>query len=156
VAGQKAGSDGAYGQNHSAQFVKPYVKSNKNDLVDAAAIAEAVTRPSMRFVTPKSTEQLEIQTLHRIRDRIVGSKTQLINQIRAFCPEFGIASRQGVGIVQDRLSMQHWLMIRMTSRQACASSSKACGANLGHWKPDSLISTKRSKCWQHAPKSPIV
>jgi transposase len=81
-----------------AQFVKPYVKSNKNDLVDAAAIAEAVTRPSMRFVTPKSTEQLEIQALHRIRDRIVGSKTQLINQIRAFCLEFGIAIRQGVGM----------------------------------------------------------
>ena len=81
-----------------AQFVKPYVKSNKNDLLDAAAIAEAVTRPSMRFVTPKSTEQLEIQTLHRIRDRIVGSKTQLINQIRAFCLEFGIAIRQGVGL----------------------------------------------------------
>ena len=81
-----------------AQFVKPYVKSNKNDLVDAAAIAEAVTRPSMRFVTPKSTEQLEIQTLHRIRDRVVGSKTQLINQIRAFCLEFGIAIRQSVGL----------------------------------------------------------
>ena len=81
-----------------AQFVKPYVKSNKNDLVDAAAIAEAVTRPSMRFVMPKSTEQLEIQTLHRIRDRVVGSKTQLINQIRAFCLEFGISIRQGVGL----------------------------------------------------------
>jgi transposase len=51
----------------------------------------------MRFVTPKSTEQLEIQTLHRIRDRIVGSKTQLINQIRAFCLEFGVVIRQGVG-----------------------------------------------------------
>lgn len=81
-----------------AQFVKSYVKSNKNDLLDAAAIAEAVTRPSMRFVTPKSTEQLEIQTLHRIRDRVVGSKIQLINQIRAFCLEFGIAIRQGVGM----------------------------------------------------------
>lgn len=80
-----------------AQFVKPYVKSNKNDLIDAAAIAEAVTRPSMRFVKAKSTEQVEIQTLHRIRDRLVGNKTQLTNQMRAFCIEFGIAIRHGVG-----------------------------------------------------------
>lgn len=80
-----------------AQFVKPYVKSNKNDLVDAAAIAEAVTRPSMRFVQAKSTEQVELQTRHRIRDRLVGSKAQLINQMRAFCLKFGIAIRHGVG-----------------------------------------------------------
>jgi transposase len=80
-----------------AQFVKPYVKSNKNDLIDAAAIAEAVTRPSMRFVRSKSTEQVEIQTMHRIRDRLVASRTQLINQARAFCLEFGIVMRGGPG-----------------------------------------------------------
>jgi transposase len=78
-------------------FVKPYVKSNKNDLIDAAANAEAVIRPSMRFVTPKSTEQVELQTIHRIRDRLVGARTQLINQIGEFCMEFGIAMRQGPG-----------------------------------------------------------
>lgn len=86
-----------------AQFVKPYVKSNKSDLIDAAAIAEAVTRPSMRFVTPKTTEQVEIQTLHRIRDRVVTCKTQLINQIRAFCLEFGIGIRHGVGMFKADL-----------------------------------------------------
>lgn len=80
-----------------AQFVKPYVKSNKNDLIDAAAIAEAVTRPSMRFVKVKSTEQVELQAMHRVRDRMVGMRTQLINQIRAFCLEFGIAMRNGAG-----------------------------------------------------------
>jgi transposase len=80
------------------QFVKPYVKSNKSDLIDEAAIAEAVTRPSMRFVTPKTKEQVEIQTLHRIRDRLVICKTQLINQIHAFCLEFGIGLRHGVGM----------------------------------------------------------
>ncbi len=52
----------------------------------------------MRFVQPKSTEQVELQALHRIRDRLVGSKTQLINQIRAFCLEFGITMRNGVGM----------------------------------------------------------
>lgn len=86
-----------------AQFVKPYVKSNKNDLIDAAAIAEAVTRPIMRFVTAKSTEQVELQTMHRIRDRLVGSKTQLTNQVRAFCIEFGIAIRHGVGAFKAEL-----------------------------------------------------
>lgn len=80
-----------------AQFVKPYVKSNKNDMIDAAAIAEAVARPTMRFVRVKSAEQAELQTMHRIRDRLVSSRTQLINQMRAFFLEFGIPMRNGPG-----------------------------------------------------------
>jgi transposase len=86
-----------------AQFVKPYVKSNKNDLIDAAAIAEAVTRPSMRFVTAKSTEQVELQALHRIRDRAVGSRTQMVNQMRAFCLEFGVIMRNGISTFKTEL-----------------------------------------------------
>jgi len=78
-----------------AQFVKPYVKSNKNDLIDAAAIAEAVTRPTMRFVEIKTQEQIELQSLHRVRDRMIAHRTRLINQMRAFCLEFGIAIPQG-------------------------------------------------------------
>lgn len=80
-----------------AQFVKPYVKSNKSDVIDAAAIAEAVTRPTMRFVEIKSAEQAEIQALHRIRDRMVTSRTRLISQMRALCMEFGVAIHQGAG-----------------------------------------------------------
>src|SRR4051812_48103847 len=80
-----------------AQFVKPFVKSNKNDARDAEAIAEAVTRPTMRFVEIKPTEQLDLQALHRIRDRIVANRTQLICQMRAFCLEYGLAIRQGTG-----------------------------------------------------------
>lgn len=80
-----------------AQFVKPYVKSNKNDTIDAAAIAEAVTRPTMRFVKPKSTEQAELQALHRVRSRLVSCRTQLINQVRGFCLEFGVAMHPGAG-----------------------------------------------------------
>ncbi len=86
-----------------AQFVKPYVKSNKNDLIDAAAIAEAVTRPSMRFVQVKSTEQVELQSMQRIRKRLVRTRTQLINQMRAFCLEFGIPIRHGVGSFKAEL-----------------------------------------------------
>lgn len=78
-----------------AQFVKPYLKTNKSDTLDAEAIAEAVTRPSMRFVPVKTVDQVDIQALHRIRDQMIGKRTALINQMRAFCLEFGIALRQG-------------------------------------------------------------
>ncbi len=81
-----------------AQFVKPYVKSNKNDIVDAAAIAEAVTRPTMRFVQIRQPEQSARQALHRVRDRFMSQRTGLINQIRGFLLEFGIPIRQGVGV----------------------------------------------------------
>ena len=72
------------------QFVKPYVKSNKNDAADAEAICEAVGRPSMRFVPAKSVEQQDMQALHRIRSRLIGSRTQLGNQIRGLLAEYGI------------------------------------------------------------------
>jgi len=74
----------------SPQFVKPYVKSNKNDRNDAEAICEAVGRPSMRFVPPKSPEQLEIQAVHRIRQRVVASRTRLVNQVRGLLGEHGV------------------------------------------------------------------
>src|SRR5262249_29004980 len=74
----------------SPQFVAPYVKSNKNDRNDAEAICEAVSRPTMRFVPPKSPEQLAIQALHRIRQRLVRSRTMLVNQIRGILAEHGI------------------------------------------------------------------
>lgn len=80
-----------------ARFVKPYVKSNKTDTVDAAAIAEAVTRPTMRFVEVRTPEQVDLQALHRIRDRLVGQRTALMNQARAFCLEYGLAMRVGGG-----------------------------------------------------------
>ena len=77
------------------QFVKPFVKSNKNDYLDAEAIAEAVQRPTMRFVPAKSVEQLDLQALHRVRERLVSRRTAVINQIRAFLLERGIVFRTG-------------------------------------------------------------
>ena len=74
----------------AAQFVKPYVKSNKSDFLDAAAIAEAVSRPTMRFVAPKTPAQQDLQALHRIRSLLVGQRTAQINQLRAFLLEDGI------------------------------------------------------------------
>lgn len=81
-----------------AQFVKPYVKSNKSDIIDAEAIAEAATRPTMRFAALKTEEQADLQALHRVRDQMIGTRTRLINQMRAFCLEYGVALRQGAGL----------------------------------------------------------
>jgi len=74
----------------AAQFVKPFVKSNKNDFVDAEAIAEAVERENMRFVPIKTDEQLDLQAIHRVRDRLISRRTAVINQLRAFLLERGI------------------------------------------------------------------
>ncbi|WP_198373700.1 IS110 family RNA-guided transposase [Roseomonas rosulenta] len=79
----------------SPEYVQPYVKAQKNDDRDAEAIAEAATRPTMRFVELKSETQLDMQSLHRARDRLVGERTALINQLRAFLLERGIAVAQG-------------------------------------------------------------
>lgn len=80
-----------------AKFVKPYTKSNKNDIIDAEAIAEAVSRPTMRFVEIRSPEQIDLQALHRVRDQLVAQRTRVICQMRAFCLEYGIAMHQGAG-----------------------------------------------------------
>ncbi|HYA66283.1 MAG TPA: IS110 family transposase [Burkholderiaceae bacterium] len=79
----------------SPEYVRPYVKSQKNDDRDAEAIAEAATRPTMRFIRLKSEGQLDMQTLHRARDRLVGERTALINQLRAVLLERGITVAQG-------------------------------------------------------------
>src|ERR1700751_4456893 len=73
-----------------AQYVKPYVKTNKSDYIDAEAIAEAVGRPKMRFVPIKSDDQLDLQSLHRVRERWVMRRTAVINQIRGLLLERGI------------------------------------------------------------------
>ena len=78
-----------------AQYVKPYVKTNKSDYIDAEAIAEAVGRPTMRFVPIKTDTQLDMQSLHRVRERWVMRRTAIVNQIRSLLLERGITLRQG-------------------------------------------------------------
>ena len=78
-------------------YVKPYVKRGKSDAIDAAAICEAVTRPSMRFVAVKAPEQQAVLALHRVRDLIVRQRTQIVNMLRGVLAEFGIVIRQGAG-----------------------------------------------------------
>ena len=86
-----------------AKYVRPYSKGQKNDFNDAEAIAEAVQRPTMKFVATKTAEQLDLQALHRVRERLVSQRTGIINQIRAFMLERGIAVRQGYRFLRTEL-----------------------------------------------------
>ena len=88
----------------SPEYVRPYVKAQKNDDRDAEAIAEAATRPTMRFVALKSEAQLDMQTLHRVRDQLVGERTALMNQIRAILLERGHVVPQGRARLAARLA----------------------------------------------------
>lgn len=98
------------------EYVRPYVKSQKNDDRDAEAIAEAATRPTMRFVELKSEEQLDMQSLHRARDRLVGERTALINQLRAFLME------RGVIVPQGRRKLEMHLEILLAAEQVTLSA----------------------------------
>ena len=86
-----------------AKYVRPYSRGQKNDFRDAEAIAEAVQRPTMKFVATKTAEQLDLQALHRVRERLVSQRTGIINQIRAFLLERGIAVRQGQRFLRAEL-----------------------------------------------------
>lgn len=108
------------GQGHqvclmSPEYVRPYVKAQKNDDRDAEAIAEAATRPTMRFVELKSQEQLDMQSLHRARDRLVGERTALINQLRAFLME------RGVIVPKGRRKLEGHLDLLLTAEQVMLS-----------------------------------
>jgi len=86
-----------------AKYVRPYSKGQKNDFRDAEAIAEAVQRPTMKFVATKTADQLDLQALHRVRERLVRQRTGIINQIRAFLLERSIAVRQGTRFLRAEL-----------------------------------------------------
>jgi transposase len=87
------------------QYVKPYVKTNKNDAADAEAICEAVTRPTMRFVPVKSTAQQSILIIHRTRHLLIRQRTQLINALRGHLAEFGIVAAKGICHVRDLIGV---------------------------------------------------
>lgn len=85
------------------QFVKPYIKSGKNDVNDAAGICEAVSRPTMRFVSIKQVEQQDLQSLHRVRSQAVKQRTALANQIRGLLAEYGVIIPQGISHISRQL-----------------------------------------------------
>lgn len=100
----------------SPQFVKPFVKGNKNDFVDAQAICEAASRPTMRFVSPKTEAQQTLSVLHRLRESLIRDRTKAVNQMHGFLLEFGISLPQGLAVMK-RLSAvlaEHQLPVRLT------------------------------------------
>src|SRR5580658_9907049 len=102
----------------SPEYVKPYVKAQKNDDRDAEGIAEAATRPTMRFVELKCQAQLDMQTLHRARDRLVGERTALINQLRAILLERGFIAPQG------KWKLEQFLAVLMDEQGGAGLSSR--------------------------------
>src|SRR5438874_13313023 len=86
-----------------AKYARPYSKGQKNDFRDAEAIAEAVQHPTMKFVATKTADQLDLQAMHRVRERLVSQRTGIINQIRAFLLERGVAVRQGLRFLRTEL-----------------------------------------------------
>ena len=122
----------------AAQFVKPFVKSNKNDFVDAEAIAEAVERKNMRFVPIKTDDQLDLQAIHRVRDRLVSRRTAVINQIRAFLLERGLVF--GLCCVNSlcrgfAASLSRYAATAKTSKSLFTkrTSSFTCGLQVRQW-----------------------
>jgi transposase len=105
----------------SPEYVRPYIKAQKNDDRDAEGIAEAATRPTMRFVELKSQEQLDMQTLHRSRDRLVGERTALINQVRAILLERGIVAPQG------KRKLEQFLVTLMNEQGGAGLSPRMIG-----------------------------
>jgi transposase len=126
-----------------AQFVKPFVKSNKNDYLDAEAIAEAVQRPTMRFVPIKSTAQLDLQALHRVRDRLISRRTGVINQLRALLLERGMIFRKGRRYLRRQMPSS-WKMPNKTYPPRCDGFWNKCGKSGRTWKNRSGDSVKRS------------
>ena len=112
------------GEAIPAQFVKPLVKSNKNDFLDAEAIAEAVDRQNMRFVSIKTDGQLDLQAMHHVRDRLVARRTSVINQLRAFLLE------RGMVFPQDSLQAEAGDAEDPRPRSRSHSQS-SCGDNAG-------------------------
>ena len=102
----------------SPEYVRPYVKAQKNDDRDAEGIAEAATRPTMRFVEMKSQDQWDMQTLHRSRDRLVGERTALINQLRAILLERGIVAPQG------KRKLEQFLVVLMDEQDGAGLSAR--------------------------------
>jgi transposase len=101
----------------SPQFVRPFVKSNKNDFVDAEAICEAASRPAMRFVTPKTESQQTLSALYRVRDSLIRDRVCTTNQMHAFLLEFGISLPIGNAVVRrlPALLAEHSLPSRLVT-----------------------------------------
>ena len=157
-------------------YVKPYVKRGKTDAADAEAIAEAVRRPTMRFVAIKTPEQQSVVALHRTRNLLIGQRTQLINMVRSQLAEYGIALAKGIhhalrlidelveGVVPDIPALACKIIVALASKYVSCRAGSSClkgrsrvGSAATNWpggsKPSRGSATSRRLRWQ--PLSPI-
>ncbi len=104
------------------QFVKPYVRSNKNDSNDAAGINESVTRPTMKFVPIKRIEQQDVLLMHRCRQLLIKQRTALSNQIRGLLAEYGVVIPQGISQIKMLCEILDGNKDKLTSRAVCVFS----------------------------------
>ncbi len=130
----------------SPEYVRPYVKAQKNDDRDAEAIAEAATRPTMRFVELKSEEQLDVQTLHRVRDRLIRERTSLTNQIRSLLLERRHCVAQGRARWRNLLADQPD-STRVVSVQGWLSRSVTCACGGMNSTAALPLLTQASRSW---------
>jgi transposase len=121
-----------------AQFVKPFVKSNKNDFVDAEAIAEAVERKNIRFVPIKTDDQLDLQAVHRVRDRLIARRVAVINQLRAFLLE------RGMTLAKTPAKLRIAMPDILENAEANLSPKMRC--RLHPYPADSWYRTRRRDC----------
>jgi transposase len=105
-----------------AKYVRPYSKGQKNDFRDAEAICEAVQRPTMKFVATKTADQFDLPALHRVRDRLVGQRTSVINQIRAFLLERGITVRPRLHSLRSELPGSAAAAVSSTAAETIATA----------------------------------
>uniref|UniRef100_E6QQ65 Transposase of ISCARN91, IS110 family IS1111 group n=1 Tax=mine drainage metagenome TaxID=410659 RepID=E6QQ65_9ZZZZ len=137
------------------QFVKPYVKSNKNDMADAEAICEAVARPNMRFVPVKNIEQQAILSIHRGRQSFVKARTAQANQMRGLLGEYGIAIPKGIHSISERMpfiledagnglpGMMRNLLARLNDHfKVLDQQVDELEAQIRHWHKESELSRK--------------
>ena len=137
----------------AAQFMKPYVKSNKNDRVDAEAICEAMGRPNMRFVAVKTVGQQDIQAAHRIREELVHQRTAKANQIRGLVGEYGIVAPVGIGQLRAALPVG-WKVPRMALTDAFRVLLAGLAEDLRH--PDDRIETVTASIEHQVQTDPVA
>jgi transposase len=137
------------------QYVKAYVKRGKNDAADAAAICEAVTRPSMRFVPVKTEEQQSALTMHRVRELLVRQRTQLINAVRGHLAEFGLVVAQGPWNVPRLLaSMQEDRRVpELASRRSRAPARRSAARGRGRRSRPASRRTRDRGCARTSTRS---
>lgn len=144
------------------QFVKPYVKSNKNDAADAEAICEAVSRPSMRFVPIKNVEQQSVLSLHRVRQGFVRARTAQANQIRGLLGEYGLVVPQGIAYIaqrvpaliedaQNELPGTFRLLIERLSNTSRCCSCRSTRLRLRSSR--GMVPTRRASVWRRCQAS---